>query len=106
MSSLFPYVVRRVEWRDACNELRAVRTQVFVDEQKVPVELEWDDMDQVSMYWRIPLKVSPSEPVDCFQMDTSVVWRSCRDGDVAGSAVDYCGNSCGWHTKRASQRSV
>lgn len=50
MSSLFPFTVRRVEWRDACNELRAVRTPVFIDEQKVPVELEWDDLDQVCMH--------------------------------------------------------
>jgi len=61
MSSLFPYVVRRVEWRDACNELRAVRTQVFVDEQKVPVELEWDDMDQVSTH--VLAHSSEGEPI-------------------------------------------
>src|SRR6185436_4759013 len=50
MSSLFPFTVRRVEWRDACNELRAVRKLVFIDEQKVPVDLEWDDLDQVSAH--------------------------------------------------------
>jgi predicted GNAT family N-acyltransferase len=50
MSSLFPFTVRRVEWIDACNELRAVRKLVFIDEQKVPVDLEWDDLDQVSAH--------------------------------------------------------
>jgi len=50
MSSPFRFTVRRVEWRDACSELRAVRGRVFIDEQKVPVELEWDDVDQVSAH--------------------------------------------------------
>ena len=50
MSSLFLFTVRRVEWRDACNELKAIRKLVFIDEQHVPVDLEWDDLDQVSMH--------------------------------------------------------
>ena len=50
MSSLFPFTVRRVEWRDACNELKAVRKLVFIDEQHVPVDLEWDDLDQASAH--------------------------------------------------------
>jgi predicted GNAT family N-acyltransferase len=50
MNSLFPFTVRRVDWCDACNELSAVRKLVFIDEQKVPVHLEWDDLDPVSAH--------------------------------------------------------
>jgi predicted GNAT family N-acyltransferase len=38
--------VRRVSWNTACAELRAIRKTVFVEEQNVPVELEWDGIDE------------------------------------------------------------
>ena len=40
-----PFTVRRVEWDDAIGALRSVRKTVFVDEQSVPEELEWDGID-------------------------------------------------------------
>ena len=39
-------MVRRVNWHDACDRLRAIRTSVFVQEQHVPEELEWDGLDE------------------------------------------------------------
>jgi predicted GNAT family N-acyltransferase len=42
----FPeFTVRRVSWSEAGGQLRAIRTTVFIDEQNVPVELEWDGLD-------------------------------------------------------------
>jgi predicted GNAT family N-acyltransferase len=38
--------VRRVSWNTAFAELRAIRKTVFVDEQNVPEELEWDGIDE------------------------------------------------------------
>jgi predicted GNAT family N-acyltransferase len=38
--------VRRVEWREAAAQLRAIRFEVFVTEQHVPEELEWDGRDE------------------------------------------------------------
>lgn len=37
--------VRRVSWDGAHAELRAIRKIVFVEEQGVPEELEWDGVD-------------------------------------------------------------
>jgi predicted GNAT family N-acyltransferase len=37
--------VREVVWEQAAPALRAIRHQVFVCEQSVPVELEWDGLD-------------------------------------------------------------
>jgi predicted GNAT family N-acyltransferase len=37
--------VRRSHWESDAPSLRAVREAVFVREQKVPAELEWDGMD-------------------------------------------------------------
>lgn len=38
--------VRPVNWLASREQLRAVRHAVFVEEQNVPEELEWDDVDE------------------------------------------------------------
>ena len=40
------FVVRPVNWNARRVELRAVRRAVFIEEQHVPEELEWDDVDE------------------------------------------------------------
>jgi predicted GNAT family N-acyltransferase len=40
------FVVRPVNWEAAREKLRAVRLNVFVQEQNVPEELEWDEADE------------------------------------------------------------
>ena len=45
MSSTLEFSVRRVEWGATRDQLRAIRTAVFIDEQKVPIDLEWDGLD-------------------------------------------------------------
>ena len=39
------YRIRRVDWESDCARLRAVREAVFVREQGVPMDLEWDGLD-------------------------------------------------------------
>lgn len=41
----FDFTVREVEWHTYAVELRAIRRAVFIEEQRVPEELEWDDVD-------------------------------------------------------------
>lgn len=41
-----PFVVRPVNWLASRDKLNAVRRAVFIEEQKVPEELEWDDADE------------------------------------------------------------
>lgn len=38
------------DWRAQQAHARAVRDDVFINEQNIPVELEWDDMDCVSLH--------------------------------------------------------
>ena len=40
------FTVECVCWHGAGEVLRAIRTAVFVDEQEVPEELEWDGLDE------------------------------------------------------------
>ena len=39
------FTVRIVNWQDDAPALRAIRETVFIHEQQVPVELEWDGLD-------------------------------------------------------------
>ena len=41
-----PFIVRPVNWNASRELLRGVRRSVFIDEQRVPEELEWDDADE------------------------------------------------------------
>jgi predicted GNAT family N-acyltransferase len=42
-----PFTVRVLGWDEAARLARGVREEVFVAEQGVPVEMEWDDRDRV-----------------------------------------------------------
>ena len=42
--------MRRADWPGELATLRAIRDEVFVREQSVPVELEWDELDPVSQH--------------------------------------------------------
>ncbi len=44
---------RLANWRDPDDrqKLQAIRQQVFVEEQKVPVELEWDEHDDSALHF-------------------------------------------------------
>ena len=46
MSEKSPFTVKPVYWTASEKVLRAIRTTVFVEEQKVPVDLEWDGLDE------------------------------------------------------------
>jgi len=41
----------RVEWTDDAAALKHIRQRVFVEEQHVPAELEWDELDAVSAHF-------------------------------------------------------
>lgn len=44
------YTVQETSWQKSREALRHVREQVFIVEQKVPKELEWDDKDAHSAH--------------------------------------------------------
>lgn len=41
-----PYSIKRVTWQDSETELRILREFVFIGEQNVPADLEWDGKDE------------------------------------------------------------
>jgi len=42
--------VQVVSWQQTAPSLREIRTAVFIREQRVPEELEWDEFDAVSVH--------------------------------------------------------
>ena len=44
------YSVRQVEWSEFIETLRDIRSVVFIIEQKVPRDLEWDDKDEHAVH--------------------------------------------------------
>ena len=44
-------VIRTADWAEEKEQLSAIRRQVFIVEQKVPEELEWDEFDETSTHF-------------------------------------------------------
>lgn len=44
------FTIKMTSWPESENELRRVRQQVFIEEQAVPVALEWDEHDQDAVH--------------------------------------------------------
>lgn len=53
--------VQIVQWSDQIDVLRTIRETVFIQEQHVPVELEWDEFDEIS--WHALAYNAANQPV-------------------------------------------
>lgn len=58
-----PFGLRVVEWTREEAKLRAVRIAVFVIEQNIPEELEWDEHDATSMH--VLAEDAAGTPIGC-----------------------------------------
>lgn len=57
--------IKQVSWQDAEIELRAVRTPVFVKEQFVTPEFEWDEIDADAVHF---LAMFEHQPIACLRI--------------------------------------
>lgn len=55
--------ILEVDWDNAKKALSAIRTEVFIEEQHVPAELEWDDLDPLAKH--LLALDSTGNPVGC-----------------------------------------
>jgi len=58
-------IIQQVTWQAVANKLRAVRTAVFIKEQFVTPELEWDEVDASAVHL---LAIYESEPIACLRI--------------------------------------
>lgn len=72
-----PVTVQILPWSQARDTARAIRYAVFVEEQGVPVELEWDDQDEPS--WHAVALADDGTPV--------ATGRLLPDGHIGRMAV-------------------
>ncbi len=54
-----------VNWQQAEQDLRAIRTPVFIKEQAVAPDFEWDKIDQVAVHL---LATQNNEPIACLRI--------------------------------------
>lgn len=63
------YTLHTVSWSEAEAELRLVRTRVFLQEQAVPVELEWDGEDAAA--WHVLARNGSGDAIGTARILTS-----------------------------------
>lgn len=68
--------IRPVNWREAGPILSELRRHVFIEEQRVPEELEWDGADEAAQHW---LALREGEPIGTA--------RLLRNGHIGRMAV-------------------
>ena len=78
--------VQVVDWHDAQETLKSIRKSVFIDEQHVPKELEWDGLDTECTQFLATLDSTPVATA-----------RLTVEGQIGRMAVleDYRGNGIG-----------
>lgn len=57
--------IQQVSWREAEQQLRAVRTPVFIKEQFVTPEFEWDDIDDHAVHL---IASYDDQPIACLRI--------------------------------------
>jgi predicted GNAT family N-acyltransferase len=69
--------IEEVSWQAAQADLRRIRTRVFIEEQQVPEELEWDGLDEDC--WHVLARSPQGEAIG--------TGRLLRDGHIGRMAV-------------------
>jgi len=84
--------LRLADWDSLREHARAVRYAVFVVEQRVPVELEWDEMDAVS--WHAVAYDAAGNPIGTGRLlpdghiGRMAVLKSSRGAGVGGAILE------------------
>jgi len=103
------YTLIQTDWTHDAARLGAVRRAVFIDEQGVPEEMEWDEYDAVATHW-LALDEAGS-PIGCARllpdghigrMAVLPAWRGCGVGRALLDAVLFVAQARGHATLRLS----
>lgn len=82
--------VTQVEWHPNKEALKEIRNQVFIEEQGVPVELEWDDLDENSEHWLGYIDNTPvacARVIDKHKIGRMAVLRPYRQMGIGGEML-------------------
>lgn len=59
-------VIKQTSWRSDKQALTSIRRLVFIEEQKVPVDLEWDEKDTQAIHWLAFNEMN--QPIGCARL--------------------------------------
>jgi len=67
----YSIVIRLADWENDKTALRAIRNQVFIKQQNVPEDLEWDEFDSTATHF---LAMRNNLPIACarLKVDTQI----------------------------------
>ncbi|HZV99466.1 MAG TPA: GNAT family N-acetyltransferase [Methylophilaceae bacterium] len=97
------FSIQEVSWLQAQNALRQIREQVFMHEQQVPPELEWDGLDATAVH--LLALGRDMNPIGCARvlpggaigrMAVLKDWRGQGVGQAILKAAIYSCRSRGW----------
>lgn len=103
-----PFTIQLVDWQTAHAPLCRIREQVFIEEQRVPTELEWDGLDEAATHL---LATDVSGPIGCArilpdgQIGRMAVIRAKRRQGIGRALLQQAMAVCqsqGWQTIRLS----
>jgi predicted GNAT family N-acyltransferase len=89
--------IKQVTWHEAENELRAVRTPVFIEEQSVTPEFEWDEIDAGAVHL---LATFENQPIACLRIiqyqkiGRMAVIKSWRSNGLGAALLQKAINIC------------
>lgn len=67
------FVIQHTAWAESKQALTIIRTIVFIEEQKVPEDLEWDQYDETALHF---LAVdSQDKPIGCARLVNNQIGR-------------------------------
>lgn len=103
------FQISAVDWHSARMQLSAIRTEVFIQEQHVPAELEWDEFDQEAQHLLVSDPAGKAigcarilSPGSIGRMAVSARWRNQGVGSaLLRTAIDLCMKN-GWLDIRLS----
>ncbi|MBV1882742.1 MAG: GNAT family N-acetyltransferase [Pseudomonadales bacterium] len=85
-------IFKTVTWEEQRDQLQRIRTLVFVEEQNVPVELEWDEEDQHALHF---LGINNGKSIACArllpsaQIGRMAVMAPFRNQGIGGAMLMY-----------------
>lgn len=67
------FVIQQTAWAENKQALTSLRTAVFIEEQKVPAELEWDEYDATAQH--LLASDSQNKPIGCARLVNNQIGR-------------------------------
>jgi predicted GNAT family N-acyltransferase len=83
--------IEQVKWQDMESHLRRIRTTVFIEEQNVPEEMEWDEYDETCTHVIVEINgdyVATGRLLEVGQIGRMAVLKSYREMGIGSKVLE------------------